>query len=238
MTQHARRTTRDSAESVFLDAAERLFAKRGFDGTSVRAIAEASGVNLGALHYYWGSKDELYRAVCERRLRPIVRERLRRFDRCIAEAPAGKPSLRQVVEAGFMPIDSSAGTGEECVFGALGELLARLATDPSPAVRSVVDDILKQASGVYVKLLRQCCPHLDDEAFYWRMHGVFGTARDAYSGNERIVELSGRKFLGTDTDAGSRELIEFIVAGLLAPSVERHRTRARKRAARRSQKAR
>ena len=47
-------------ERAFLDAAEQLFAERGFEGTKVRAISDTAGTNLGALHYYWGSKEELF----------------------------------------------------------------------------------------------------------------------------------------------------------------------------------
>ncbi|MBN2371901.1 MAG: TetR/AcrR family transcriptional regulator [Vicinamibacteria bacterium] len=50
-----------------LDAAERLFAERGFDGTSVREIADAAKVNLGAINYHFRSKKNLYTEVFARR---------------------------------------------------------------------------------------------------------------------------------------------------------------------------
>jgi len=46
-----------------LREARRLFAERGYDGASVRAITQAAHANLGAVTYHFGSKDELYRAV-------------------------------------------------------------------------------------------------------------------------------------------------------------------------------
>jgi AcrR family transcriptional regulator len=42
-----------------MEAAEELFAEKGFDGTSVRDIAEEAGVNLAMISYYFGSKDKL-----------------------------------------------------------------------------------------------------------------------------------------------------------------------------------
>lgn len=42
-----------------MEAAERLFAEKGFDGTSVRDIAEEAGVNLAMISYYFGSKEKL-----------------------------------------------------------------------------------------------------------------------------------------------------------------------------------
>lgn len=46
-----------------MDAAEKLFADKGFDGTSVRDIAEAAGVNLAMISYYFGSKEKLMEAM-------------------------------------------------------------------------------------------------------------------------------------------------------------------------------
>lgn len=46
-----------------IDAAERLFAEKGFSGTSVRDIAESAGVNLAMISYYFGSKEKLMEAM-------------------------------------------------------------------------------------------------------------------------------------------------------------------------------
>lgn len=50
-----------------MEAAERLFADRGFAGTSVRDIAEAAGVNLAMISYYFGSKEKMMEAVFQHR---------------------------------------------------------------------------------------------------------------------------------------------------------------------------
>ena len=42
-----------------MEAAEKLFADKGFEGTSVRDIAESAGVNLAMISYYFGSKEKL-----------------------------------------------------------------------------------------------------------------------------------------------------------------------------------
>jgi AcrR family transcriptional regulator len=46
-------------------AAEELFAALGYDGTAVRDIAKKAGVNGAMIHYYFGSKEGLYRAILE-----------------------------------------------------------------------------------------------------------------------------------------------------------------------------
>lgn len=50
-----------------LDTAERLFAERGFAGTSVREITDAAAANLGAVNYHFQSKENLYTEVFARR---------------------------------------------------------------------------------------------------------------------------------------------------------------------------
>ena len=59
---------RDAERSrvVILDAAERLFAARGFDGASLADIAAAAGVSRATPSYFYGSKESLYIAVLER----------------------------------------------------------------------------------------------------------------------------------------------------------------------------
>ena len=73
-----------------LDAAEVLFTEHGFDATTLRQITGAAEVNLAAVNYHFGSKEELIREVFRRRLTWLNQQRLRELDRLEAEA-AGKP---------------------------------------------------------------------------------------------------------------------------------------------------
>src|SRR5450432_3802460 len=50
-----------------LDSAEMLFSRKGFDGTSVRDIAEAAGINTAMISYYFGSKEKLMEEIFERK---------------------------------------------------------------------------------------------------------------------------------------------------------------------------
>ncbi len=66
--QHPREDTADRIVS----AATRLFADRGYDGTSVKDISDAAQVNIAAIHYHFGSKENLYRHI----IRQFASERL------------------------------------------------------------------------------------------------------------------------------------------------------------------
>jgi AcrR family transcriptional regulator len=53
----------DTRQRLLVTAGE-VFAEQGFHNTTVRAICQQAGVNIAAINYYFGSKEELYEAVC------------------------------------------------------------------------------------------------------------------------------------------------------------------------------
>lgn len=62
---------RSTADRI-LDAAEALFAERGFNGTSVRDIASSVGLNPASLYNHFANKEALYEAVLARGIRPLI----------------------------------------------------------------------------------------------------------------------------------------------------------------------
>ena len=56
----------EGARERLIEAAARLFADQGFDAVSTRALARAAGVNLSAITYHFGGKENLYQAVIQR----------------------------------------------------------------------------------------------------------------------------------------------------------------------------
>jgi AcrR family transcriptional regulator len=54
-----------------IETAEGLFAEKGFDGTSVRDIAEVAGINVAMISYYFGSKEKLMEALFELKIEKI-----------------------------------------------------------------------------------------------------------------------------------------------------------------------
>ncbi len=59
---------RQANEARILGAGERVFARAGFTGATMAEIAELAGLPKANLHYYFGSKQDLYRAVLARTL--------------------------------------------------------------------------------------------------------------------------------------------------------------------------
>ena len=85
---------RQSNELLILSAAEKVFAGAGFGGATMAAIAEGSGLPKANLHYYFGSKDVLYRAVLAR----ILHDWLRPTD-CITTEAEPREAIEQYIRA-------------------------------------------------------------------------------------------------------------------------------------------
>lgn len=89
----------ERTRSAILDAAERQFSERGYDGVSLRQIMEEASVQMGQLLHYFPSKEEIFVGVIERRLPEVVTdyaEALAQLDRA---AKFGEVDLRMVVRA-------------------------------------------------------------------------------------------------------------------------------------------
>lgn len=101
----------DTRQNI-LDAARAEFAARGYENTSMRAIARSAGVNSALLHHYFGTKDQLFLAALDFPLRPQdligqalagdrdgVGERVVRFAFGLLENPAARERLLAVLRA-------------------------------------------------------------------------------------------------------------------------------------------
>ena len=83
-----------------LRTAERLFLTDGYDAVSVRAICAGAGANPAAVHYHFGSKDQLATALLEARLTPLWADQLMSIDTSRASVAA----LVDVVISPFVEI--------------------------------------------------------------------------------------------------------------------------------------
>lgn len=203
----------------FLDSAETLIAEHGYEGTKIRAIAEHSGVNLGALHHYWGSKEELFVEVCNRRLGPMNEERMRRFDE-IEKSRKDKPAdirelFKAAIEPTFFLLENS--KKEQVIFR---KFYGRVMTEPPEVVNKVMRKLFAPVSSRFFAMLRENCPHLTDDEFYWRSTSILGTFIYAPAYISRIQFYAHKDFDVKNVSFGIDQIVEFLVAGMLAPSTQ------------------
>ena|SRR5271165_5862516 len=90
-------------QEKILGTAERLFGDQGYAGTSLRQIIAAAGVNLAAIHYHFGSKEELLDHLVMRKAGPVNEERLALLDRYEAEAGKAAVPVEKLLQAFLEP---------------------------------------------------------------------------------------------------------------------------------------
>jgi AcrR family transcriptional regulator len=206
----------DEAEARLriLRAAERLIATHGYAGASLRTIMAEAEVNNASIHYYFGNKQALLRAIFDMRISAMNEERDARFAAIEAAVGDGRPRTADVLRAFIQPAIRRARQSDGEFFNRVSALCS---VDPDPAVRQVVFDAYDQVSRRFTALLRRACPHLSDQAFYWRLHCVYGSMMYIRSDNGRVAHLLGE--LG-EAFAGqaNEELIAVLTAGLDAPA--------------------
>ena len=93
----------ETSKKAILDAAEALFAEKGYDGTSLQEICDRAGVTRGLPNYFFGSKEELYRSALERTFALTLTRELLMFLREQAHRPGARleESLRVAIERIF-----------------------------------------------------------------------------------------------------------------------------------------
>jgi AcrR family transcriptional regulator len=93
-----------TTQSRILDAAEHLYSERGIAGTSLRAVTSEAGVNVAAVHYHFGSKDGLTRALVRRRAAGVNSERERLLDQAESDAAPHPPAVEAILDAFLRPV--------------------------------------------------------------------------------------------------------------------------------------
>lgn len=110
-----------------LNAAEKVFADKGYEGTSLRTIIEEAQVANGAIHYHFRTKEELFHRVIGRRGEVIAAERIKQLEGC--RQAEGRPQLlEQIIFAYISPLVSPV-LGSQEIRLRFARLKARVITD-------------------------------------------------------------------------------------------------------------
>lgn len=205
----------DTKEKI-LDAAEYLFAERGFRSTSMRAITGRARVNLAAVNYHFGSKGALLDAVIKRRIQPLNRIRRERLERVRASAreKGRKPDVRAVFHAFIEPIiffrETKPGAKSFITF------ISRSLTDPDDTVRKVFVRFIRPMFELLFETTCEALPERPRDVIFWRLHFIIGALFHAMHACADIET----EFLNMKTDTDAQSLIDmilpFVTAGMKA----------------------
>ena len=200
-----------------LDAAEALFMEHGFEATSLRSITAAAAVNLAAVNYHFGSKEELFQAVLTRRLDPMNQRRVALLDRFERDASPEPLSCERIIVALFVPALELARDPERGGKDFL-RLLGRAYADPAPFIRQFLSEQYAQMIARFKTAFGRALPHLPKKELSWRLHFIMGALSYTLAGTDvlkLIAELSPKET--TNDEILLRRLAPFLLAGLKAP---------------------
>jgi AcrR family transcriptional regulator len=204
-------------KAKILDAAECLFAAKGYDATSLRHIISEAGVNLAAVHYHFGSKEELLQAVVLRRAGPVNERRLALLTEAETEAGRGAPPLGRVLESFLLPMAEMAAEHPQMI-----KLMGRLHMEGlMPSIRKrhfqMVIDRFEPA-------MRRVLNGLTEEEFEWRMRFMVGAVGAAmFAPPESQTDRAGG-----DYRVLVARLLTFLQGGLSAPATKITKSRRSK----------
>lgn len=206
-----------ATQSRILDAAEALFMEHGFEATSLRQITSVAGVNLAAVNYHFGSKDDLFEAVLTRRLDPMNQERIALLTRFEQDALPRVLSPEKILAAMFIPALRLARDPERGGKNFL-RLLGRAYADPAPFIRRFLAEQYAEMIGRFKAAFGRALPQLPKKELSWRLHFVMGALSYTLAGTDAlklIAALNPRE--ASNDELLLRRLAPFLIAGLKAP---------------------
>ena len=198
-----------------LDAAECLFMEHAFEATSLRLVTAKAKVNLAAVNYHFGGKDELFRAMLARRLDPLNQERIALLEKYgSARAPA---SCELILSAMLMPALSIARNPRRGGRNFL-RLLGRAYVDPSPVLRHFLSERYAPMIARFKEAFGRALPELAKQELTWRLHFMMGALAYTLAGTDAWKLIAALNPVKTENDALLlRRLEPFLIAGLKAP---------------------
>lgn len=230
-TRGPRRAGGRSTRERILDAAERLFAQRGFHAVSVRDITQAAGVDVALVNYHFGGKQALFEDVFMRRAAVLNEERLRRLEAVVQRAAPRPPRVEAIIDAFTHPLlDRSArgGPGWKAYFALIAQV--NNSTEFGGLMMTRYFDPVVHA---FIDALRASMPGCDERDLYWSYHFLSGALTLTFAETGRIDNLSQGLCRSSDLDSVHERLVPYVAAGFRALCL-RSAAQRRRDAARRS----
>ena len=202
-----KKTTKD----LILDAAEKLFAVRGFYGVSIRQITTEADVDPALASYHFGKKKDIFEAVMLRRAEILNRERIQMLDDCIRRAQPNPAPLHEIIDAfthALLNRSNKGGAGWKSYFAIIAQI------NNHPELGGVImtqyfDPLAKK----FLAAIHATMPNSSLEDLYWCYHFLSGALTLTFSGTDRISNLSDGLCPASDLDAVHERLVPFITAG-------------------------
>ena len=203
-------TTQFSTKDRILNAAEGLFAQQGFAGTSLREVTSRADVNIAAVNYHFGSKENLINEVFRRRMDEMSEARISQLEQAVAQHPGEiEPILRAFVIPA-LAVSQDRGGGIAFI-----RVIARAYAEKNDGLRAFLSARYGHVLRDFAKALATCLPGLSKEQLYWRLDFLAGALTYAMADFGAIKRPHGVSE-EVHQQRAADELIAFAAAGLKA----------------------
>src|SRR2546423_128632 len=177
----------DHTRTAILSAAERLYADRGFGDVTLRDIVAAADVNLAAVNYHFGSKDELIAELFVTRSLATNRERLNELKEA-EQTGGGCASIDAILRALVGPTLRGC-LGPDRERSTAARFMIRASIESVPPIRRIknreIDHLRKFAAA-----MRRSLPDCSEADLYWGLHFALAMAHQTIRDSERLSKLS------------------------------------------------
>jgi AcrR family transcriptional regulator len=211
-----------------LDAAEKLFAERGYHGVSIRDVTGAADVDVALVSYHFGNKQGLLDAVLLRRAADLNDERLALLDAVLSGSGRRPPRLEDIIDAFTRPLlDRSArgGPGWKSYFALIAEI--NNSHEFGVLMTRYFDPVVQR----FIEAIRHGLPECDERDVYWAYHFLSGALTLTFAETGRIDKLSGGICRSSDLASVHERLVPYCAAGfraLCVSGLSRARARAKR----------
>ena len=197
-----------------LDAAELLFAERGFHAVSVRDITTAAGVDVALIHYHFGSKPLLFESVFMRRAELLNTERLRRLEAVVARHRGGAAPVEDIIDAFTHPLLDRSERGDPG-WKAYFALIAQV-NNSKEFGGLMMTRYFDPVVHAFIGALRRTMPDCTERDLFWSYHFLSGALTLTFAETGRIDNLSRGVCRSNDLDSVHERMVPFIAAGFRA----------------------
>jgi AcrR family transcriptional regulator len=177
----------DHTRTAILSAAERLYADRGFADVTLRDIVAVANVNLAAVNYHFGSKDELIAELFVTRSLATNRERLNEL-KAAEEAGGGRADINAILRALVGPTLRGC-LGPDRERSSAARFMIRASIESVSPIRRIknreIDHLRKFAAA-----MRRSLPDCREVDLYWGLHFALAMAHQTIRDGERLTKLS------------------------------------------------
>ncbi|WP_414620067.1 TetR/AcrR family transcriptional regulator [Calothrix sp. CCY 0018] len=157
-------TVIDTKEQI-LNVAEQQFAEKGFSGTTLRGVIREAEVNIAAIHYHFGSKEELFIAVVRRVAKQVVQSQLQQLAKY--ENQAEPPSVENILEAFYAPpLRVITQMGEPGLIRA--QFMGRCRAEPLP-IQQLADKEFNESQQRFLDILQRALPNQTRTELQWKL---------------------------------------------------------------------